>query len=103
MTLLISKTKKDWTFKEIKTQEFTVNGPQGSAESESIAGKSKTQFAWNLGAGINYAVNERIDLNLIKYQFSALGYSETKPDDEGKPRKNKLKVNTLSAGVTFKF
>ena len=23
MTLLISKTKEDWTFKEIKTQEFT--------------------------------------------------------------------------------
>ena len=45
MTLLISKTKEDWTFKEIKTQEFTHGLPQYPARMHpEIAKRLITKF-----------------------------------------------------------
>jgi opacity protein-like surface antigen len=66
-------------------------------------GINKKQFAWQLGTGVNYVVNDKIDLNLVNYRYSNLGKAVTKADGEDPELKTKLAVHSISTGITFKF
>lgn len=73
-------------------------------------GKSKFQFACRLGTGVNYIVNDKIDLNLVNYRYSNLGKAHLKEYIDDKDAganivaaKTKLAVHSVSTGITFKF
>ena len=56
----------------------TWNSPWGSASySDSYGTKSTTNFAWNLGGGVSYAITNQIGLDL-GYRFVWIGKGETK-------------------------
>lgn len=63
---------------------------------------SKTQFAWQVGAGVNYALNNKVELNLVNYRYTDLGKSAVM---EGSIHDNsiKIRVHSISAGLTYKF
>jgi len=66
-------------------------------------GTNKKQFAWQLGTGVNYTVNDKIDLNLVSYRYGNLGKTVTKADSKNPVLKAKLAVHSISTGITFKF
>jgi opacity protein-like surface antigen len=90
----------------VKAGDFTTSN---SAETNiDYKKQSKKQFAWQLGTGVNYIVNDKIDLNLVNYRYSNLGKSvatATSEDqsDAGDTATVKLKVHSISTGITFKF
>jgi len=51
---------------------------------KSIGSQTETNFAWNLGAGVGYAINDMFTVDL-GYRFTSLGGAETKwgKDDVG--------------------
>ena len=70
------------------------------------ANKSETrnQFAWNVGIGIAYKLNNKICLDLINYKYNDLGKFSTK-EDIAKDRMviSKLKVHGISTGIRMQF
>ena len=68
-------------------------------------GLNKRQFAWQLGTGVNYTVNDKIDLNLVSYRYSNLGKVHLKENEslDSPALKTKLAVHSMSTGITFKF
>jgi opacity protein-like surface antigen len=66
-------------------------------------GKAKTQFAWNVGAGIGYNLNERLTLDLINYKHYNLGSTSTEKDENGDLYGGKLKIHSISTGIRIKF
>ncbi|MCL2591578.1 MAG: outer membrane beta-barrel protein [Betaproteobacteria bacterium] len=51
-------------------------GNPGLSHSVSLRSKSTTNFAWNIGAGAAYAINDNISLDL-GYRFASLGGAKT--------------------------
>ena len=71
-----------------------------------IYGKSKTNFAWQFGAGISYNLNEKITLDILNYKYYNLGSITTAKDDRlpgDGTLKNKLKIHSFSTGIRLKF
>lgn len=90
----------------VKASDFTTSNPDET--NIDYKKQSKMQFAWQLGTGVNYVVNDKIDLNLVNYRYSNLGKSvatTTSEDveDAGDTASVKLKVHSISTGITFKF
>jgi opacity protein-like surface antigen len=67
------------------------------------ASKKTNSFAWHVSAGVNYVVNDKIDLNLVNYKYANLGKAKTMQDKNGDILTNKLRVHSVSTGITFKF
>lgn len=65
--------------------------------------KTTSNMSWKLGAGINYEICKKFDLNLINYQYNNLGKMITKADGEGKAISNKLQVHSISTSIIFKW
>ena len=61
------------------------------------------RFAWNVGAGIVYRVNDRVDLNLANFKYYNLGQFSAKADEEGEIMKTNLGTYTVSIGIRIKF
>ncbi|MFK7761554.1 MAG: outer membrane protein [Candidatus Midichloriaceae bacterium] len=75
-------------------------------DSWEIANKSeaRNQFAWNVGIGIAYKLNDKICLDLINYKYNDLGKFSTKEDIKGDRMViNKLKVHSISTGIRMQF
>lgn len=60
--------------------------------------KSKGNFAWQVGAGVSYAVNSNVDIDLA-YRFMDYGKVDHK-DNRGKA---KMRGNEFSLGVRYNF
>ena len=58
-------------------------------------------LAWHFSAGVNYVVNDKIDL-LFNYKYANLGKANTIPNN-GVFLTNKLRVHIVISGITFKF
>jgi opacity protein-like surface antigen len=84
-----------------KATTFTYNGVASS-----VNGASKTSFAYKLGLGTKFSVNEDIDLD-VRYQFVDLGKFTTGTNYTGAKLKvaatGKLRSNQLMVGVAYKF
>lgn len=78
---------------------------KNSPEMVTVAGKARAQnkFAWNIGAGISYEINERVTLNLISYKYYNLGEISTKNTVEEEYIDEKLKAHNVSAGIRIKI
>lgn len=70
-----------------------------SYEDNSIS-KSSNNFAWNVGAGVSYAVNRDVDIDL-SYRFA--DYGDVKYSYEGDSIKVKQRGNEFNLGVRFNF
>lgn len=66
----------------------------------SFSGKTKNNFAFKLGLGFKYAVNEDFDVD-VRYQYLNLG--KAKWDVNGESATVKLTANQLMLGVAYKF
>ena len=93
--------------KENNLQEFykAQEGKQAltkTGEGTFEGSASKTQFAWQVGAGVNYALSNKVELNLVNYRYTDLGKSVVM---EGSIHDNptKIRVHSISAGLTYKF
>lgn len=63
--------------------------------------KSKGNFAWQVGAGVSYAVNSNVDIDLA-YRF--MDYGKVKHDlGDGDNLKVKQRGNEFSLGVRYNF
>ena len=67
------------------------------------ASKKTNSFAWHICTGVNYVVNDKIDLNLVNYKYANLGKAKTMQDENGDILTNKLRVHSINTGITFKF
>ena len=65
---------------------------------------TQTNFAWNLGAGVSYAVNETFNID-ASYRFVDLGYNELKTHFNGRDYKtsNNPYNNEFMVGLRFNF
>lgn len=80
--------------------EYTVkgNGPGGYANTS--ASENFTNFAWNVGAGVAYKVNENFAVD-VGYRFMMLGYNEVSKD--GRTISNQPYNNEFMVGLRFTF
>lgn len=64
----------------------------------------QTNFAWNAGAGIAYAINETVSVD-VSYRFTSLGYNEVSTNYAGKKYEigNNPYNNEFLAGLRFSF
>jgi opacity protein-like surface antigen len=72
-----------------------------------LKGKTKTNFAWKIGLGTRYALNEQLDLDL-RYQYIDLGKASwnsggADPKQVTSANDYKLKANQITLGVAYKF
>ena len=74
-----------------------------SAVKTECASKKTNSFAWHVSTGVNYVVNDKIDLNLVNYKYANLGKAKTMQNGNGDILTNKLRVHSVSTGITFKF
>ena len=88
----------------IKTQKFDKDGKLIDGPETVLASSSKKviNFAWHVNTGVNYTVNDKIDLNLVNYKYANLGKAKTLENENG-ILTNKLRVHSVSTGITFKF
>jgi len=76
-------------------------------DSVSSGSKLNTNFAWNVGAGVAYAVNEAVSVDL-GYRFAGLGKAKTKwgygnDDERGRFRTKNVYQHQLMLGLRFSF
>jgi len=87
-----------------------VDGINEFNESVSIGSKTNTNFAWNVGAGVAYAVTEAVSLDL-GYRFAGLGKAETrtrKVDIDGdslslRAKTKNVYMHQVMLGLRFTF
>ena len=96
----VSQTKAGNVYDTTADSNGKFNKP--SNDNKQADGLNKTQFAWHVGGGMNYAIDNNIELNVINYKYNNLGKLHIK-DEENTITKMKLAVHTVSTGLTFKF
>ncbi len=77
-----------------------VNANIGGESYSGSISKSGNNFAWNMGAGISYAVNRDVDIDL-SYRYA--DYGNVKHTIEGESLKVKQRGNEFNLGVRFNF
>ncbi|MEQ4676663.1 outer membrane protein [Providencia vermicola] len=90
------KHKAGYTYSEINS-----GGSEYDAYSKS---KTNSNFAWSLGVGSQYAINDNLSLDL-SYRFLDAGKSDVSYNDDGDTLKSKVKVrsNDVMFGVLYRF
>lgn len=80
-----------------------VNPAYNDSESKSRSHTSNN-FAWSVGAGVKYAMNDNFDLD-FSYRYLDAGKASISYNDDGYNLESKVKVRTndLMLGVTYKF
>ena len=82
--------------------KYTVNGVSDAGDNVELLSKSKmsTNFAWNVGLGCSYAVNENFSVDLA-YRFVKLGQTEVEKNDMS--LKTNPYSNEFSLGLRMTF
>ena len=70
-------------------------------EGRSSISDYNTGFAWNLGGGVAYDINEMLTVDLA-YRFAGFGYAEASSGNGGHPR-NYMTANEFLLGLRLKF
>lgn len=83
---------------------YTETNSGGSEYDEFSKSKTNSNFAWSLGLGSQYAINDNLSLDL-SYRFLDAGKSEVSYNDDGNTIKSKVKVrsNDIMLGVLYRF
>ncbi len=77
----------------------------GEGDERGITNKSDSynKFAYNVGAGIAYKLNDKVFLEVVNYKYYNLGKVITKPDDDNDRMIAKLSVHSINTGIRFQF
>jgi len=67
-----------------------------------LDGKGKSNFAWNLGAGVEYALTDCMSIDL-GYRFSDLGKARATVKDTGDTISEKVRYNDIKLGMKYYF
>jgi opacity protein-like surface antigen len=67
-----------------------------------LRGKNKTNFAYNVGAGLAYKLSKNFAIDL-GYKFYDLGKIQTKAATDSTAAKSKLKTHAITFGVRYTF
>ena len=78
---------------------YTYNKTDTSAL---LKGKGKSNFAWNIGAGIEYALTDCISLDM-GYRFSDLGKARARVKATGDSITEKVRYNDIKLGMKYYF
>lgn len=78
----------------------TVEARLGDLSETISSSKSKGNFAWQVGAGVSYAVNSNVDIDLA-YRF--MDYGKVKHNVDDYSFKVKQRGNEFSLGVRYNF
>ena len=70
--------------------------------SDAPKGKGKSNFAWNVGGGIEYALTSNVCLDL-GYRYTDLGNAEAKNRTTGDKYKEDVKYNDIKLGMQYYF
>jgi len=85
---------------------FNGGVPTGASESISMGAKSTVNFAWNIGAGAAYAINNNISLDM-GYRFAGLGGAKSKWNDDwlasGRIKTKNVYMHQVMLGARFTF
>jgi opacity protein-like surface antigen len=92
---------------------FDVNDPESAWVSHDVGKKTRTNFAWNIGAGLGYDINEYLTLDL-GYRFASLGSVKSGRElqiEDGVQSTNiwdyadskNLRMHQVMAGLRFTF
>ena len=65
-------------------------------------GASKTDFAWNVGAGMEYALTDCMAIDL-GYRFTDLGKAHVKTIADNQKLKDKVRYNDIKVGFKYFF
>lgn len=75
----------------------------GTVRSETVyATNSKSSFAFKLGLGAKYKINQDFDLD-ARYQYSNLGKLRVGETEASSPEKGKLYAQEIILGLAYKF
>ncbi len=87
---------------DFKTTRVDVNNP-GTSENYTNT-HTANNFAWSVGAGVNYAINEDWDMGL-SYRYLDAGKADitTAVGDGEHTSKIKVKTNDILLGLTYRF
>ncbi|MEX7536675.1 OmpW family outer membrane protein [Providencia rettgeri] len=87
---------------DFKTTRADVNNP-GISENDTNT-HTANNFAWSVGAGVNYAINHDFDLGL-SYRYLDAGKADitTVAGDGKHTSKIKVKTNDILLGLTYRF
>ncbi len=87
----------------VKVGASASNG-QTSVSDSGSASHTSNNFAWSLGAGVQYALNDDLALDL-SYKFIDAGKSKfsDRGEDESLHARTKVKSHDLMLGVTYSF
>ncbi|WP_272680176.1 outer membrane protein [Providencia sp. PROV032] len=94
------------SIKHKSSYSYEEKSHQGMYYGYDSLSKSKTNsnFAWSLGLGSQYAINDNLSLDL-SYRFLDAGKSDVSYKDDGETLKSKVKVrsNDIMFGVLYRF
>jgi len=70
-----------------------------------LPGLCKKQFAWQIGTGMNYTVNDKVNISIINYRYNKLGKAKFRNLNEKNAPiiSTKLVVHSITTGIIFKF
>ncbi|MEX9851062.1 outer membrane protein [Providencia huaxiensis] len=87
---------------------FYVSGKLGTSilklSDQKWSDEDGSNFAWSLGLGSQYAINDNLSLDL-SYRFLDAGKSDVSYNADGETLKSKVKVrsNDIMFGVVYRF
>ena len=84
--------------------KYEVSVKADGLDASKSVNDTKTVFAWNVGAGVSYAVTDNLSADLA-YRFLGLGYSQTEKTFYGYPAKIGMApyANEFSLGLRYTF
>lgn len=75
---------------------------QGKVDGRSLGSKESTNFAWNAGAGLGYAITKDLDVSL-GYRFAWLGDAKTKSKQGYRAKSEDVYMHQVSLGLRYTF
>jgi opacity protein-like surface antigen len=79
-----------------------LNSKWRSSDDDSLGSKMRTNFAWNVGAGVAYEIVQNVSLDL-GYRFAGLGQGRTKSDGDGYIKAKNVYQHQIMLGLRFAF
>lgn len=74
----------------------------GKVDGVSVSDKTTTNFAWNAGAGLGYAIIDNLDVSL-GYRFAYLGDAKTKSRGAYKAKSEDIYMHQVNLGLRYTF
>lgn len=75
---------------------------EGKVDGRSLGSKDTTNFAWNLGTGVGFAITDDLDIS-IGYRFAWLGDAKTKSRGAYQAKSEDIYMHQVNLGLRYTF